>query len=276
MSANPTRPVMRYFGGKWRIAPWIISHFPPHRVYTEVFGGAASVLMRKQRSEVEVYNDLDQQVVNLFRVLRDDSTELERLLGYTPYSRDEYVLSQVPANDPIEQARRTLVAYWFSMSTDSSKNPPGSIGGFRSYSGRNLAKEWVGVLDTITHISERLRLVYIENDDAVSVLLRNDYPDALHYVDPPYAPSTRSSGGYRHDMQESEHEALAAALHQLEGMVILSGYDCPMYAELFPDWHRVDLQTIADSRRGRTESLWLNPAAQAKQPQPDLFAEVQS
>jgi DNA adenine methylase len=101
------RPLLRYHGGKWRIAPWIISFFPSHRVYVELFGGGGSVLLRKGRSHEEVYNDLDSDIVNLFRVTRGNGEELRRKLALTPFSREEYVLSYRPTNDPVEKARRT-------------------------------------------------------------------------------------------------------------------------------------------------------------------------
>src|SRR3990172_7088785 len=102
----PTRPALRYFGGKWRLAPWIVSHFPAHRIYVEPFGGGASVLIRKPRSYGEIYNDIDSHVVNVFRVLRDPQTadELEQLLRLTPFARDEFVLAREPSLDPVEDA----------------------------------------------------------------------------------------------------------------------------------------------------------------------------
>lgn len=274
---RPDRPVLRYFGGKWRLAPWIISHFPAHRVYTEVFGGAASVLMQKSRSPIEVYNDLDQQVFNLFRVLRDDRPELERLLRLTPYSRDEYQLSQEPADCRIEQARRTLVRSWFSIGTDSIHRA--TLAGFRGTTddakvGTIPLHQWAGWQEQLERFQDRLSGVLIENDDASAVLTRNDYPDALHYVDPPYVPDTRSSGGYLHEMTTDDHEQLAETMHNLSGMIVLSGYRCEMYDSLFSSWKRIDRTALADSRTSRTESIWLNPAAQAMQPQQSLFQGV--
>src|SRR3954471_8601570 len=103
--SEPTRPVLRYHVGKWILAPWIISHFPSHRVYTEAFGGAASVLMRKPRSYGEVYNDLDGEIVNLFHVLRGPRAgELIASLRLTPFARIEFEESYETAADPVEQA----------------------------------------------------------------------------------------------------------------------------------------------------------------------------
>jgi len=117
-----TRPVLRYHGGKWRLAPWVIEHFPYHKVYVEPFGGAASVLMQKERAYAEVYNDLDGEIVNVFRVLRkpEQAERLAYLLAFTPYAREEFVLSYEPSDEPIEQARRTIVRSYMGYSSDAA------------------------------------------------------------------------------------------------------------------------------------------------------------
>ena len=117
--SHVSRPLLRYHGGKWRLAPWIISHLQPHRIYVEPFGGSASVLLRKPRSHSEIYNDLGGEVVNLFRVLRQpaQARELVRLVRLTPYSRTEFDDSYITAADPIEQARRTLLRSHTGFST---------------------------------------------------------------------------------------------------------------------------------------------------------------
>lgn len=105
-----TRPLLRYFGAKWRLASWIISHFPDHQLYCEPFGGSAGVLLRKPISSFEVYNDLDGDVVNFFRCLRDHPKELQRLIDLTPYSREEYEAAfQSRGGEPLERARRYFV-----------------------------------------------------------------------------------------------------------------------------------------------------------------------
>src|SRR4051812_49100283 len=104
-----SRPVLRYFGGKWKLAPWIISQFPPHRIYVEPFGGGASVLLRKDRSYGEIYNDLDTEVVNVFRVLQRHPRRLKRMLEVTPFARDEWELAYVRVKDPVERARRAII-----------------------------------------------------------------------------------------------------------------------------------------------------------------------
>ena len=113
----PSRPILRYHGGKWILAPWIISHFPPHRVYVEPFGGAASVLLRKPRSYAEVYNDLDREIVSLFRVARERGEELRRALELTPFARQEYLEAWHPSDDPLEQARRTVIRAYMGFAS---------------------------------------------------------------------------------------------------------------------------------------------------------------
>lgn len=271
MCTAPTRPVMRYHGGKWRLAPWIIKHFPEHRVYTEAFGGAASVLMRKPRSYGEVYNDLEGELVSLFLVLRDprSAAELERLVRLTPFARAEFEAAYEPTTDPIEAARRLLVRS--GMGFGSAAVCINHRTGFRgnvTRSGSTPAADWANYPDLVVSFTERLRGVVIERSTAAALLLRYDSADALHYVDPPYPHSTRSfkrrnSGQvYSHEMTDGDHRDLAAVLHGLEGMVVLSGYACRLYDEvLFPDWNRVEKETHADGARRRTEVLWINDAA---------------
>jgi DNA adenine methylase len=257
---EPCRPLLRYHGGKWRIAPWIIQHFPQHRIYVEPFGGAASVLLRKPRSYAEVYNDLDGEIVNLFRVVREQGEELCRLVALTPYARDEFKLSYEPTSDsdPLEQARRTLLRSWAGFGTSLHKPT-----GFRSNSERNgshPAMDWRNFPPALAAIVERLRGVVIENRDALEVIAQHDGPQTLHYCDPPYLPETRDPGtDYRHEMTREDHVRLAEALHAVEGYVVLSGYHSALYDELYADWPRVERATLADGARPRVEVLWISP-----------------
>ena len=129
---EPSRPPLRYHGGKWRIAPWIIGQLPEHDAYVEVFGGAAGVLLRKPRSPIEVYNDLDNQVVNFFTVVRCRGTcaELARAVDLTPFSRAEFELAHEPSGDPVEAARRFVTRTYCGHGTSSMD--PADANGFRS------------------------------------------------------------------------------------------------------------------------------------------------
>jgi DNA adenine methylase len=266
--AAPTRPVLRWHGGKWRLAPWIIGHFPPHNIYVEPFGGAASVLLQKPRAASELYNDLDGDIVNLFRVLRDhDAAErLRHSLELTPWARDEFVASRQPADDPIERARRFVVQIMMGYgSAGRRKSPPGFRA--RTYCGSMTgAPDWRNYPDALPAITERFQGVIIENGDALDLLTREDSPDALFYADPPYLPATRSamsSGMYAHEMDPDAHVALLERLRGLKGMVVLSGYASTLYDDALPDWRRVATAAVADGAEQRTEVLWVNPAAAA-------------
>lgn len=274
---TPERPVLRYFGGKWRIAPWIISHFPPHRIYVEPFGGAASVLMRKPRTYAEVYNDLDGGIVEVFRVLRDPvaAAELERRLRMTPFARDEFNEAYEPTDDPIEHARRMMIRSFMGFGS-GGHNPEKGRTGFRACSNRSgttPAHDWANFAACIPTFTERLRGVVIENRDASEVMQQHDTPETLHFVDPPYVHSTRTlKHGYQHEMTDEQHEQLCEVLANLQGMVILCGYANPIYERI--GWTHTTHATHADGARDRTEYLWLNPACVAAQSQMSLFKEV--
>ena len=271
-----TRPLIRYHGGKWKLAEKIIPFFPNHRVYVEPYGGGASILLRKPRSYAEVYNDLDGEIVNLFRVVRDRGDELRALLELTPFSRDEYRSSFPETDDPLEQARRTVIRS--HMGFGSNALARGVVSGFRSNSNRSgttPAKDWRNLPDRIPAIIDRMRGVVIENRNALEVMQRHDGEATLHYCDPPYVHDTRSglvrpgSGsavGYSHEMTDDDHRAFAAGVKELNGMVIVSGYACPLYdQELFPTWARYEIPALADGARERIEVLWMNEAAASQQ-----------
>lgn len=286
---SATRPVLRYHGGKWRLAPWIIAHFPPHRIYVEAFGGAASVLLRKRRCYAEIYNDLDGDVVNLFRVLRSERAgELVGQLRLTPFARAEFEASYRDADDPVERARRLIVRAFQGFGSDGHN--AGARTGFRASSQRShttAAHDWAAYPAALETVIARLRGTVIECRDAGEVMAQHDRPEVLHYADPPYLPETRSdksrkAGGkyhaYVHEMSQDDHRALAERLHGLAGMVVLSGYASALYdGELYADWRRVERAALADGARARTEVLWINPACWARIPDgATLFDRVAS
>jgi DNA adenine methylase len=254
---KPTRPIVRYHGGKWMLAPWIISYFPAHRIYVEPFGGGGSVLLRKPRARAEVYNDLDGEIVNLFRVARDYGDELRHALELTPFSRDEFMASYEPSKDSLEQARRTVARSFMGFGSNSHDKATG----FRSNanrSGTTPAMDWRHYPREFGAIIERLQGVVIENRDALEVIQIHDSPTTLHYIDPPYVADTRGPGkDYRHEMTDSDHESLAEILHGVNGSVIVSGYPCDLYEKLYSGWERVERDALADGAAKRTEVLWM-------------------
>lgn len=260
------RPLVRYHGGKWKLAPWIISFFPEHRVYVEPYGGGGSVLLRKERSYAEIYNDLDGEIVNLFKVARDHSNELINACQLTPFARDEFVLSYEPTKDPIEQARRTLVRSFMGFGSASVSKQKSGFRANSNRSGTTPAHDWANYPDALKETVKRLSGVVIENRAATDCIKHHDSTNTLVYVDPPYVKSTRymknNTHCYRHEMDDSDHEKLAELLHTVKGMVILSGYPCDLYDKhLYKDWHRVERQAFADGARDRTEVIWMNKSS---------------
>ncbi|WP_217497400.1 DNA adenine methylase [Trinickia violacea] len=259
----PARPILRYHGGKFRLAQWIIEHFPPHRIYVEPFGGAGSVLLSKPRSYQDVYNDLDGEVVNLFRVTRDRGDDVVRALELTPFSRDEFTLSYEPSGDPIERARRLVVRSFMGHGSNSHNRTTG----FRRHSrqsGTSPCRDWHNYPPALVEIIERLQGCVIENRDAFGLICEQDSPETLFYLDPPYVASTRDKGtDYRFELTDEQHRELAELLRGVRGMVVLSGYRSALYDELYASWHHVDCATMADGARARVETLWINPACSA-------------
>lgn len=256
-----TRPVIRYYGGKYRLAPWIIEHMPQHRVYVEPYCGASSVLMRKARSYAEIINDLDGEIVNLFRVLRDRGDEFEKKIRLTPFARDEFDLSYVWCEDPLELARRTVVRAYMGFGTSSATKRPTGFRGDSNKSGTTPAHDWANYADAIPGIVERLRGVVIENDLAVAIIKKYDCSDGLFYIDPPYMAETRSKGqfgNYQHEMSNEDHVELLDLLQEVDGRVMISAYSCPLYEEKLKDWQRIEKTTHADGALDRVEVLWLN------------------
>jgi DNA adenine methylase len=270
------RPALRYHGGKWKLAPWIISHFPAHRIYVEPYAGGVSVLMCKPRSYAEVYNDTWGIVVNVFRVLRDPemSARLREQLILTPFARDEFLVCGdaeiVNITDPVEMARRTILRSFAGFGS-AATNAHHSTG-FRSNSNRSgttPAHDWANYPDNIAAFTERLRGVVIENKNAVEVILQHDTPKTLFYVDPPYPHSTRKmargNAAYECEMTDEQHRELAGVLHSVSGMVIISGYPCELYdKELYSDWTRIECRALADGASERTEVLWFSDNAVQK------------
>jgi DNA adenine methylase len=276
------RPALRYHGAKFRLAPWLLQYFPPHECYTEAFGGAAGVLLQKPRSYAEVYNDLDGDVVNFFRVLRDREMreQLVQSCVLTPYARDEFDLAWEPTLDSVERARR--IAIRAQMGFGSCGATKGQTG-FRIDTQREYATAqhlWTRYPSAIAAAGSRLAGVLIENRPAVEVLREHDGPHTLHFVDPPYLHSTRvlgehKAGYYRHEMTDDQHLELLGCLKSLAGMVIVTGYSSELYQQGLQGWIQHSTESRCSLGRGgglRTEIAWLNPLCAERQQQQRLFA----
>ena len=273
MGAHKDRPLIRWHGGKWRIAKWVISHFPPHLTYAELFGGGASVMIQKVPAKAELYNDLDETLIQLFRVMQDPekAERLIWLLERTPFSRAEFNLAYKVATDDVEAARRTIVRSFMGFGSD------GTAGVYRTGFRRNVtnagkfpASEWKSYPKALRRTIDRFRSVVIEQCDAFDLMGSLDAEETLFHLDPPYHPETRSQGNrrrgkgfhvYSHELEAVDHVRLLEAARSLTGMVVLSGYPHELYDDMLPDWKRVERIAHADGGRERTECLWINPAA---------------
>jgi DNA adenine methylase len=252
-----------YFGSKQTIAPWIVSLLPAHEHYVEPFAGGLSVLLAKRPARMETVNDLDGELMTFWRVLRDRPAELLRACMLTPHGRAELAATWDPTTDELELARRI----WCRLAQGRSGTLRNT--GWRHYidpagSSTSMPGYLEAYADRLAAAGERLHGVSLEALPALEVIARyGSRSNVLLYVDPPYLGTTRGWGNnYRVEMKTAnEHRELAAALAECKATVVLSGYDSPLYAELFDGWHRYEQQSMtgnAKAAKGRTEVLWAN------------------
>ena len=268
------KPPFTYFGGKTAIADRIAALLPPHEHYVEPFAGSLAVLLAKPPAGMETVNDLDGDLMNFWQVLRDRPGELTRACVLTPHSRAEHRLSFEAAEDDLERARRVWVRLTQARGGHTQRrtgwrfyqNPRGSHASMPDYIDSYTAR--------IMPAAMRLRSVSLECKPALDLIREyGRHPGTLIYADPPYLKTTRTwtnGNGYGHEMlTETDHRELADALCGTAGAVVLSGYDSPLYQDLYGDWHRIEIATFngntTPGERRRTEVLWSNrpfPAVQ--------------
>jgi DNA adenine methylase len=260
----------RWYGGKYSHLDFILPQLPQTHQYVEPFGGSAAVLINREPSPVETYNDIDGDVVNFFEMLRENRDELLEAIALTPFSREELADAvERQHNDDltdIERARLLFVRAGQTRSGLAQEATPGRWAYCKSTSRREMSgavSRWHGRLEQLYDVADRLRRVQIENKSAIEVVERHDDEETLFYCDPPYPHGTRGdTNSYGHEMTDDEHRELAAALRDCEGKVAVSGYVSDLYEELFEDhgWQRVDDEekTMHTTKDTRQESLWLN------------------
>lgn len=265
------RPALRYHGAKFRLAGWVMGFFPAHTCYVEPFGGAAGVLLQKQRAYAEVYNDLDGEVVNFFRVLRDpvSRAQLIEACVLTPYARADFEEAWHPTEDVIERARRLSIRA--QMGFGSAGATKGATG-FRIDTKREYGTAqhlWALYPSAIAEAGKRMSGVLVENRPAIEVMRQHDAPQTLHFIDPPYLHETRSMDGsnryYRFEMTDEQHIELLDAALDLQGMAVMCGYPSDLYESRLVGWTRHEKEARISAGRGtaiRTEVLWLNEACE--------------
>lgn len=251
------KPVLKYPGGKWRLASWIISHMPAHTTYLEPFFGSGAVFFNKSPSKVETINDIDGQVVNFFRTLREQPEKLAEQIALTPWARNEYYTSWEQTSNPLEDARRFMVKCWqaYGARLDARSGWRHEKKGTMRASTYHT---WLTLDERIAAAAKRLRTCQIENRPAVNLIRDYNYPGVLIYADPPYPLGTRGTKLYAYEMSDADHLELLDALDAHPGPVILSGYTCKLYDERLPHWRRESIKSVADGGRKREEILWIN------------------
>ena len=251
------KAILKYPGAKWRIADWIIGHFPPgYKVYLEPFFGSGAVFFTKQKSMIETVNDLDGNIVNLFRVCRDNPAELIRRIELTPFSREEFISCMEPTEESIEQARRTLVRYWQSFGTSNSSR--GSWKNSQTANSPDNIYQWNQLPEIIQRICGRLKEAQIENYDAIELIRRYNTPEVLIYCDPPYNQEIRKRNIYKCELDNEGQRQLLQALKASKAKVILSAYDNELYNSELQGWYTDERITTAQMGLKRTEKLYMN------------------
>jgi DNA adenine methylase len=264
-----------WYGGKYSHLSWLLDLLPEAHHYCEPFGGSAAVLLNRAPSPVETYNDIDGEVVNFFRVLRDQKDELIYAIGMTPFSREEFI-DAIETNgngdhlSDLERARRFFVrarqvrtglaqtasaGRWANCLHTSRAGMAGSV------------SRWLGSVEALEWIATRLLRVQIEHDDALNVIKRYDSEETLFYCDPPYPHDSRGdSKAYQYEMTDEEHIELFHALSNVKGKVAISGYHGELMDGLYSSWYVCEAspKKVHSVKTTRTEILWTNyPVSEA-------------
>jgi DNA adenine methylase len=266
-----------WYGGKYSQLDWLLPLLPEATHYCEPFGGSAAVLINRLPSPVETYNDLDGEVVNFFRVLRDQKDALIEAIGLTPFSREEFEAAIMQSHadlSDLERARRFFVrarqvrtglaqtassGRWAHCLLTSRAGMAGAV------------SRWLGSVEGLSEITQRLLRVQIEHAPAIDVIQRYDSDETLFYCDPPYPHDSRGDkNAYAYEMTDDDHRALAEALHSVKAKVALSSYPSSLMEALYGDWYCTESlpKTIHSVKQDRVELLWTNyrPPASVQKP----------
>lgn len=257
-----------WYGGKFSHLDWLLPLLPQCHHYCEPFSGSAAVLLNRDPSPVETYNDIDGEVCNFFRVLRTEKEKLVEAIALTPFSREEFAIACEidPALPAFERARRFYVR---ARQVRTGLAQTASIGRWANCKNTSRAgmsgvvSRWLGGVESLPEIAERLLRVQIENRPAIEVIQLYDSKGTLFYCDPPYVHETRGdSKAYGSEMSNAQHIELAKVLNSVQGMVAISNYDCELISDIYPSpkWRKIILKerTIHSTKDKRTEVLWTN------------------
>lgn len=258
-----------WYGGKYSHLDFILPNLPEDADhFCDVFGGSAAVIINREPAPVETYNDIDSELTNFFRVLRDPATseQLIRAIGLTPFSREELVIACTADQDidPLERARRFFVRARQTRTGLAQTSSEGRWAHCLLTSRAGMAgavSRWLGSVDGLSEIVQRLQRIQIENVPALEAIERYDTPKTLFYLDPPYVHDSRGdSTAYGAEMTDADHMELAETLFEIDGRAAISGYRSDLYDELYRGWRRIDAdpKLCHSVRSERQECLWVN------------------
>jgi DNA adenine methylase len=268
-----------YYGGKYSHLKWLLPLLPDDcQTFVDVFGGSAAVILNRKPAPVDVYNDLNSDVVNFFRVLRTQPEELITQLELTPYSRQEFMESIETSDNlsDLERARRFYICVSQSVGSQSGHSKGAHQWSYRiGTSCRGMASgisAWLSKIEHLSAVVSRFQTIQIEQKPCVDIIQRYDSPETLFYCDPPYMESTRNSNtaSYKHETDDLLHMELGHALNKIQGRVAVSGYDSFLYDVIYEGWHRFEApvksttghigKSLGEARSKRQEIVWMNYA----------------
>jgi DNA adenine methylase len=256
-----------WYGGKYSHLDWLLPLLPPCHHYCEPFGGSAAVLLNRAPAAVETYNDIDGEVSTFFRVLREEGEALIRAIGLTPFSREEFFIACSTNGQKIPDLERARRFFIRARQVRTGLAQTATIGRWANCKDTTRAgmsgvvSRWLGSVESLPAIAQRLLRVQIENRPATEVIKLYDSKNTLFYCDPPYPHSSRTDDkAYGTEMTDDEHEQLAKLLHKVKGQVAISGYRCDLMDTLYKDFkrHDADSKMCHSVKKPRREALWVN------------------
>ena len=263
-------PPFGYFGAKNNIAIQLCGNLPPHNCWVEAFCGSAALTLRKEKASIEIINDIDNEIVNFFKQLRDNHAELCRLIELTPYAERELEQARIPSEGltDLERARLFLVQSMMAINGVFGKEKGGfSYSDSYSRSGSDArVNRWNNLPERLSFVVDRIKKVRIENKDARKLLQRYvNRPGTLIYIDPPYF--TDRTNGYSIDLTNNKefHTELLEIANRSKCMIFISGYNNALYNKMLAaknGWSKKEIRTFTKDAQGkkhaRIEVLWMN------------------
>ena len=259
-----------WYGGKFSHLNWLLPLLPEATHYCEPFGGSAAVLLNREPSPVETYNDIDSEVVNFFKVIRERKEELIYSIGMTPFSREEFNRAVEIHNNgsgELGELERARLFYIRARQVRTGLAQTASNGRWANCLKTSRAgmagavSRWLGSVEGLESIASRLLRVQIEHDHATSIIKRYDSDETLFYCDPPYIHDSRGDkNAYKFEMNDSDHHALSVVLNNVKGKVAISGYQSPLMDQLYKGWNvwTGTTKKALSVKSDRTEILWTN------------------